>query len=64
MSYRIFALINHFQTIVAFHVETSHLICYTNQVTGVCMKCNTGLKWVNGFKNFAAFSVEHWKPWK
>ena len=33
-----------FQPSVAFYVETSHLICSANQVNGVCMKCNTGLK--------------------
>ena len=40
-------VINPFQPSVAFLVETRHLICNTNQVTGFCMKCNTGLKWVN-----------------
>ena len=32
---------------VAFHIETSHLICIANQMTGFYMKCNTGLKSVN-----------------
>ena len=30
---------------VAFHIETSHLVCSTNQITGFYMKCNTRLKW-------------------
>ena len=25
---------------VVFHIETSHLICFTNQMTGFYMKCN------------------------
>ena len=29
-----------------FYIETSHLICITNQMTGFCMEDNTGLKWV------------------
>ena len=32
---------------VAFHIETSHLICIANQMTGFYMECNTGLKSVN-----------------
>ena len=34
-------------TSVAFHIETNRLICIANQVTGFCMKNNTGLIWVN-----------------
>ena len=30
---------------VAFHTENSHLNCFAKQITGFCMKCNTGLKW-------------------
>ena len=30
-------------------METSHLICRANQMTGFCMKCNTELTWVNLF---------------
>ena len=37
---------NLFQPSVAFHVETSHLFCGAKQMTGFCMKRNTGLKWV------------------
>ena len=32
---------------VAFHIETSHLICNPNGMTGFCMESNTGVKWVN-----------------
>ena len=54
-------------TSVAFHVKTSHFICTANQLTGFCMKWNTGLKWVtldlswfckiygNGYKYFIYF---------
>ena len=31
---------------VAFHIETSHLICSANQMTSFFMKCNAGLKWI------------------
>ena len=27
-----------------FHIETSHLICGADQMTGFYMKCKTGLK--------------------
>ena len=40
-------LINLFQSTVTFYIETSHLICIANQMTGFYMKCNTGMKWVN-----------------
>ena len=42
-------MVNPFQPSIAFHVETSHLICFANQITGFYMKCNNGLKWVNLF---------------
>ena len=35
-----------FQSSFAFHIEISHLICNANQMTGFCVKCNTGLQWV------------------
>ena len=35
-----------FQRIVVFYIETSYLICITNQMTGFYMKCNTGLKFI------------------
>ena len=38
---------NPFQPSVAFHIETSHLICIANQMTGSYMECNTGLEWVS-----------------
>ena len=40
-------LINRFQPGAIFHVETSHLICRANPMTGFYMKYNTGLNWVN-----------------
>ena len=39
--------INTIMSSVAFHIETSNLICSANQITGFYIKCNTGLKWVN-----------------
>ena len=35
-----------FQSSVAIHIETSHLICIANEITGFYMESNTGLKWV------------------
>ena len=35
------------QPSVAFHIETSHLIYTTDQMTDFFMKSNSGLKWVN-----------------
>ena len=32
---------------VTFHIETSYLIYTLNQMTGLYMKYNSGLKWVN-----------------
>ena len=34
------------QSSVAFHIETSHLICISKQMTGFHMKRNTGLMWL------------------
>ena len=31
---------------VAFHIETSHLICSAKQMASFCIKCNNELKWV------------------
>ena len=39
--------LNPFQPSVAFHIETSHLICRANQMSRFYMKCNAGLKWFN-----------------
>ena len=36
-----------FQPSVAIHLETSHLICSANQMTGFYMNCNPELNWVN-----------------
>ena len=36
---------NPFQPIVAFHIETIHLIGTANQMTGFYMKCNIRLTW-------------------
>ena len=35
--------LTHLNLTAVFHMETSHLICFTNQVTGFYMKYNTGL---------------------
>ena len=37
--------LNSFQSSVVFHIETSHLICPANQITGFYMEYN-GLMWV------------------
>ena len=37
---------NQFQPSFAFHIEPSHLICIANQMNGVFMERNAGLKWV------------------
>ena len=36
--------VNPFQPSVTFHIETRHLFSSAYQVTGFCMKRNTGLK--------------------
>lgn len=42
---KIFWTLTHFRPVsAAFHVQTSHLICNTNQITGSYMKCNNDLK--------------------
>ena len=41
---------NPFQHCVACHIETSHLICSANQMTGFYIKYNTGIKWVNSIQ--------------
>ena len=45
------ALFNRFQPSVAFHIETSPLICTANQITVFYMKCSTGMKWVKMQRN-------------
>ena len=42
--FQIKPVFNPFQPSIAFHIETSHLICTTNQMTGCYMKCKAGLK--------------------
>ena len=42
-----FEILNPFQPSIAFHIETSHFISTTNQITGFFNKCNNVLKWVN-----------------
>ena len=37
--------LNPFLSSATFHIETSHLICTTYQMTGFYMQCNSGLKW-------------------
>ena len=41
--------VNPFQPSVVFDIETRHLICTANQMTGFYMKCGSGLNWVNYF---------------
>ena len=38
-------VLNPFQPSVAFHIETSHLLCTKNQMAGFYMKCNSGMNW-------------------
>ena len=33
-----------FQSVVAFHIQTSNLICTADERTGFCLKYNSGLK--------------------
>ena len=48
LSYKDCDCINPFQTSVAFHIETSHLICYVNEYRNAndYRKYNADLKWV------------------
>ena len=39
-------MVNPFQFIIAFHIEASHLLCSTNEMTGFYMKFDTDLNWV------------------
>ena len=36
-----------FHLSVAFHIETNHLICCANRMTGFCVKYSPELQWVN-----------------
>ena len=40
-------LINLFQSSLTFQIETSHLVCAANQMSGFYMKNKAGLKWVH-----------------
>ena len=51
--------INPFQPSVAFHIETSHLICTASKMTGFYIKCNTGLKWVKLGKKLLVVHIIH-----
>ena len=39
-------ILDPFKPIVAFHIETSHLISKGNQMRGFYMESSTGRKWV------------------
>ena len=43
--------INSFQPSDAFHIETSHLICNANQMTGFYMECNNGRNGLSPISN-------------
>ena len=49
---------NLFQPSAAFHIEISHLICSANQMTGLYMKRNTGLKWFKKMLNSCGISIK------
>ena len=44
------SVLNPFQHSVAFHIETSHLFCTTNQMNSFYMICNSGLKWLTSIQ--------------
>ena len=50
-------LFNPFQPSIAFHIETSDLLCFAKQKIGFYMKCNTDLKYFNAFQ----YSTINWK---
>ena len=50
---------NAFHSSVAFHIETSHLICCPKQMTGFYMKRNPGLKWVKLTPQYQSWFVMH-----
>ena len=55
--------VNPFLLNMAFHIETSQLICSANQITGFYMKCKTRLKWVNYLTNFFRKFSRLWGLW-
>ena len=54
---------NPFQFSVAFHIETSQLICAANQMIVFYMKCNSGMNWVNHFFCLAKPKASELKRW-
>ena len=48
----LYRVLNPFQPRVALHIETSHLMCITNQITGLYMKCNAKLNWLMSRPSF------------
>ena len=52
------------------HIKTSHLICSTNKITGICINCNTGLTRVKfrlcifHFKRFFYLAFETFQPFQ
>ena len=48
--------INPFQTSVAFHIETSHLLCSGKQMAGFYMKCNIPRK---GLRHYLSHALPH-----
>ena len=56
------SLVAPYQSSVAFYIDTSHLICTANQMTGFCLKCNTGLKSVNMNKTSKLFGNTKLSP--
>ena len=51
--YAFFEIFKILQPSVAFHIETSHLICSKSN-DWLYMKCNAGLKWVKVFLPISA----------
>ena len=49
-----------FRSSAAFYIETSHLICTANQITGFYIKYNTGLKWGNKKRLANLFCFTKW----
>ena len=44
---------------VAFHIETCHLICCTNQISGFCMIFSAGLKLVKSLVEIDLAKFNH-----
>ena len=57
IQFRTNVLFNPFQPSIAFHIETSDLLCFAKQKIGFYMKCNTDLKYFNTFQ----YSTINWK---